>query len=126
MANTALLDSTLIDVRRKSISSKLYLRMIDTGILGKDDKVELIAGNIVTITPINSKHSSVVKKISKNLIRNFSDKYSIGIQDPIYLSADSIPEPDVSILKYKEDFYNTKHPASEDILAIIEVANSSY
>src|SRR5438045_2377992 len=80
-----------------------YEQMIQFGILTENDRVELIHGEIVDKTSIGPDHQGCVKQITRTFYREISDDQAvIGIQDPIRL-ADSEPEPDVSIMKYRPD-----------------------
>ena len=99
--------------------------MVEVGILKANDKVELIHGEILEMSPVGSKHASVVKRLAKRLTLLFGDEAIIGIQDPVLLEGDSEPEPDISILKPQDDYYESSHPMAKDIWAIIEVADST-
>ncbi len=102
-----------------------YHSLSETGILHEDDNVELIEGRIVDMVPIGSKHASCVNRI----IELFADKLQkaaiVSSQNPIYLGEHSEPEPDIAVLKRKDDFYRNKHPSSQDIFLIIEIADAS-
>ena len=88
-------------------------------------RVELIDGEIYNMSPINSPHSGTVKWLNRLLNRLLGDEFIISIQDPITLNSLSEPEPDVAILKMREDFYTDSHPQPEDVLLLIEVADTS-
>jgi Uma2 family endonuclease len=98
--------------------------MIEVGILDENDWVELIHGEIVAKMPIGTRHSASVRRL--NLL--FSDRARgrtlVSIQDPIRLT-DSMPEPDVSLLVPRTDFYESVRPAPVDTQLVIEVADSS-
>ena len=99
--------------------------MAEVGILSEQDKVELIRGEIIRMSPINSLHAARVKNLAKLLIRALSEELTIGIQDPVSLSQHSEPEPDLSICKFRADSYVSAHPRPEDILLLIEVADTT-
>jgi len=103
-----------------------YHRLVETGILTEDDRVELIEGMIIDMTPIGSKHASCVYYLSNTLFEKVQKRAIVAVQNPIDLSVEqSEPEPDIALLKKREDFYRDAHPKSEDILLIIEVADRS-
>lgn len=103
-----------------------YHRLIADGILQEDDRVELIEGRIVDMTPIWSRHSAVVKRLNNLLTWKVQGRAIVGVQDPIKLIQEqSEPEPDITLLKYREDFYSSELPKGEDVLLIIEVADTS-
>jgi Uma2 family endonuclease len=106
------------------IAVEKYERMIAAGILTENDRVELINGEIVPKMPIGSRHAACVTRLTEYLIRNFGNRATIGVQNPIVL-ADSEPEPDITVLKRRSDFYATGKPTADDVLLVIEVADSS-
>lgn len=112
-----------LDLRRISVNE--YHRMADTGILTEDDRVELLNGQIVNMSPIGSKHAACVEKIDELLKTLLIGKAMVRAQNPIQLSDYSEPEPDIAIVKRREDYYASRHPVTEEILLIIEVADSS-
>ncbi len=99
--------------------------MGEAGILKPEDKVELINGEIITMSPINRKHISYVNRITVLFIEIFGRKIIVSPQNSIRIGKHSEPEPDIAILKFREDFYFEKHPTSEDTHLLIEVADSS-
>ena len=113
------------EVAKRLVNVEEYYKMAEVGILQPSDHVELIRGEIYTMSPIGSKHAGIVKRLTKLLNDLFRDEVILGVQDPIRLSDENEPEPDISILKYREDYYINGHPTPKDILAIIEVADSS-
>jgi Uma2 family endonuclease len=113
------------EVMKRLINVDEYYKMAEVGILKPGDRVELINGEIYEMSPIGSRHGSVVKTLAMILNEIFKGEAVIGIQDPVRLDESNEPEPDISILKYRADFYSQAHPGAHDILAIIEVADSS-
>jgi Uma2 family endonuclease len=106
------------------IAVEKYDQMIAAGIFTENDAIELIRGEIVPKMPIGRLHAACVKRLNDYLIRNFGDRTTIGVQDPIVL-ADSEPEPDITVLKRRSDFYAAGKPKADDVLLVIEVADSS-
>ncbi|HKZ02828.1 MAG TPA: Uma2 family endonuclease, partial [Pyrinomonadaceae bacterium] len=102
-----------------------YYRMARAGVLTPDDRVELIEGEIVKMSPIGSPHAACVSRLD-DLLRGFRrKKASVRIQSPIRLNDFSEPVPDVALLKPREDYYATRHPGPADVLLIIEVAETT-
>ena len=99
--------------------------MGEVGILGEDDRVELLEGEIVEMTPIGSVHASVVSRLTALLVPAAAGRAIVRVQDPAILSDFSAPQPDIAIVDYREDFYGTAHPRPDDVLLLIEVADSS-
>ncbi len=102
-----------------------YHRFADAGILSEDDRVELINGEVVEMSPIGSLHASTVRRIAQLLHEKLGRAVLVGAQDPVQLDQYSEPEPDLSILKPRQDFYAQAHPKPADVLLIIEVADTS-
>lgn len=102
-----------------------YHRMGEAGIIPAGRRVELINGEIIEMSPINSPHAGTVKLLNQLLGKILEEKAVIGIQDPVVLDEHSEPEPDLTILKFREDFYTNAHPETDDVLFLIEVADSS-
>lgn len=119
---------SLGDLPLRRFSVKEYHRMGETGVIGEDERVELIDGRIVRMTPIGSKHSSYVsflnRQINKQLL-SIEKTAIVRIQDPVILGDETEPQPDVVLVKFKPNAYADSHPRPEDVLLIIEVAESS-
>ena len=102
-----------------------YHWMGRVGIIGPDKQVELLEGEIYDMPPIDPQHASKVKGLNYYFIRALGDAYVIGVQDPIRLADDSEPQPDISVLRWRADRYAHAHPAPEDVLLVVEVADST-
>ncbi len=114
---------SILKTRRFSVDD--YHRMIEAGILGKGDRVELLDGEIVEMSPIGGEHAACVDRCNHILMRHVSEVAQVRIQGPIELDAYSEPEPDVSVLKRRADFYSGGHPTPTETLLLVEVAKSS-
>jgi Uma2 family endonuclease len=101
-----------------------YERMIEVGILDENDRVELIRGQLVAKMSIGDEHAACVKRLNRQLTISAGVRAIVGVQDPVRL-ADSVPEPDVSLLQPRADFYASGSPTPADVFLIVEVADSS-
>jgi Uma2 family endonuclease len=101
-----------------------YEEMIRLGVLKKSDRVVLIRGEIVPKMAIGPKHGGCLKRLNLLIVRRSAGRAIVGIQDPIRLP-DSEPEPDVSVLRPRADFYTSGHPQPADIFLLIEVSDST-
>ena len=110
---------------RRKFSTKEYHEIARAGILGEDDRVELIEGEIVEMAPIGSRHASTVARLNKYLSERFANQALVWVQNPMRLNEFSEPQPDVALLRPRSDFYASAHPSPEDILLVIEVAETS-
>jgi Uma2 family endonuclease len=102
-----------------------YHRMYEAGILSEDDRVELIYGEIIKMSPIGKNHVSCVNRLNAILNRRIGQFAIISVQNPIHLEEYSEPQPDIALLKPRADFYSGALPTAGDVLLIIEVADTS-
>jgi Uma2 family endonuclease len=102
-----------------------YERMGEAGIFHPDDRLELLEGEIYEMSPIGSPHAACVKYLSALLNRLFNGKMIVSTQDPIRLNDFSEPQPDIALLRWRDDFYRHAHPTPSDVLLVIEVADST-
>jgi Uma2 family endonuclease len=99
--------------------------MARAGILPEDSRVELINGEIIDMAPIGSRHAAAVKQLTRILNRAVGDTAIVSVQDPIHLDPHTEPQPDLALLRPRDDFYKTAHPRAADVLLVIEVADTS-
>ena len=102
-----------------------YYRMAEAAILTEEDRVELIAGQIVAMSPIGSRHAACVDRLNGLLHRQPGSAFIVRVQSPIRLNAYSEPEPDLVLLHPRADFYAAAHPSATDVLLAVEVADTS-
>ncbi|RMG49345.1 MAG: Uma2 family endonuclease [Acidobacteria bacterium] len=114
-----------VHVQRSVFTVDEYHRMVEAGILSEDDRVELIEGEIIRTSPMGSRHATCVKELDALLHHQGQQKVIISVQDPVRLDEHSEPEPDIALLKLRDDDYAHSHPTPEDVLLIIEVAETS-
>ena len=101
-----------------------YYRMAETGILTEDDRVELIEGEVITMSPIGSRHAACVGRLTE-LLSQVKNRAIVWVQNPIRINNYSEPEPDIALLKRRDDFYAAGHPTPGDVYLVIEVAETS-
>lgn len=102
-----------------------YHRMVEVGLLSMDARVELIEGEIIEMSPIGSAHGGTVNRSNAFLNRKLGKAVILAVQNPIRLDDFSEPQPDLALLKPRKDFYSNAHPTPEDVLVVIEIAESS-
>jgi len=88
------------------------------------NKTELINGVIYDMVPPGPNHSYIVGEIAKILIKNL-DNEVIRQEQPIQFFPDNAPQPDIAILKPEKTGYRTAHPQAKDVIALIEVSDST-
>lgn len=112
-------------IQHHSFTVEEYRRMGETGIFHEDDRVELIEGEIIEMSPIGSPHSGTTTRLQTLLIRAIGDRGIVSSQNPVLLGDFSEPQPDIALLRPRDDFYTRSHPTPADVLLLIEVAESS-
>jgi Uma2 family endonuclease len=115
----------LTKVNRKYFTTDEYHRMVAQDILSAQDRIELIEGEVLFMSPIGSRHAACVNRLTAILSAFLKNQEIVSIQNPIQLSQFSEPEPDVALLRPRDDFYASHLPTPADILLIIEVADTS-
>ena len=113
-----------VQVQTRRFTVEEYRRMAEAGILGEDDRVELLDGEIVVMAPIGERHAACVRRLNNLLAARFMGRAIVDAQNPVHLDRWSLPQPDVTLLRPRADFY-TVHPGPGDILLVIEVAETS-
>jgi Uma2 family endonuclease len=103
-----------------------YYRMLEVGILREDDRVELIQGEILPMSPKSISQVAGVRRTSKRLEKILGRRAFIRAQEPIHLDDSSEPEPDVVVAQPSETAYEDHHPTPVELYAVIEVADSSF
>ncbi len=114
-----------VQLLRRKFTADQYERMAESGILLEDDRVELLDGEIVEMTPIGSRHAGCVNRLNGLFSSTFQSRAIVTVQNPIRLDDLSEPQPDVALLKPRSDFYARAHPRPEDVLLVIEVIETS-
>lgn len=102
-----------------------YYLMAKGGVFSEDDRVELIEGEVVEMSPIGSTHQGCVDALSSILARRLGRAAIVRVQGPIHINEYSEPQPDICLLKPRRDFYRRSHPVPADVLLVIEVADTS-
>jgi Uma2 family endonuclease len=100
-------------------------RMVEAGILKADDRVELIDGEIIEMTPVGSRHAACVRRLNAVLGRLLRGGEILSVQDPLRLEGVLQPLPDIAVLRPRDDFYAESHPTAGDTFFVVEVADSS-
>lgn len=114
-----------LQIVKRQFNVTEYNRMAETGILSEDDRVELIEGEIIEMSPIGSRHAACVRRLDALFNRQLAGVAQVSAQNPVLLDEYSEPEPDIALLKSRDDFYAEAHPLPFDVLLIVEVADTS-
>jgi Uma2 family endonuclease len=112
-------------IPRRKFSISDYHRMAETGILSENERIELIAGDIVTKIPVGSRHTSCVKSLRQLFTTMLADTVVVWVQNPICLGEYSEPEPDLALLKLRPDLYSEHRPTAKDVFLIVEMTEQA-
>ena len=107
------------------ISVERYLKMAEMGVLTHEDRVELIEGEILNMPPLGTRHSAVTGKLVKRLILEIGDSAVLLPGPTLPLGTFSAPQPDLVLLKPRDDFYSDRRPLPTDVLLLVEIADTS-
>ncbi len=113
------------DGKRRLFDVDEYYAMAAAGILSEDDRVELLDGEIVFMAPIGSRHASVVARLTHLFAALVGNRAVVWIQNPVRLDSSTEPQPDLMLLKPRDDYYSQGHPEPEDVLLLIEVSDTT-
>jgi Uma2 family endonuclease len=113
------------EITRRRFTVDDYHRLAAVGILMEDDRVELVDGDIVTMSPIGARHAGCVTQLEAYLHRSIGDVAQIRAQNPLQLGTDGEPEPDIAVVRPRADYYKQAHPTPMDVFMLMEVADSS-
>jgi Uma2 family endonuclease len=115
--------SKLIERRRFTVHD--YHRMGDAGILRREDRVELIRGEVVKMSPIGNPHNASIDRANRAFVNATGENAIVRVQGSVRLSLYDEPQPDVVLLKPRDDFYAEGGAHAADVLLIVEMADSS-
>ncbi len=102
-----------------------YHQMIATGFLGREDRFELINGELIMTPPIGPGHCAHSASLRERIENRLPKNCALRVAEPITLPPDSEPEPDFAVVRRRADYYLRSHPEPKDILLLIEVSDTS-
>ncbi len=107
------------------INVTTYYRMGEIGIWAKGERTELVDARIMTMAPIGSEHADRVDRLTRFFVKTVPEDITVRIQNPVYLDEYNELQPDIALLRPREQSYREVHPRAEDVLLIIEVVDTS-
>ena len=114
-----------LQLLRRAFTVDEYHRMVQAGILQEDDRVELLEGEILEMAPIGSRHAACVDRLNQLFSNRVRKRAIVRVQNPIGMGERSEPQPDLTLVRPRADFYSQSHPGPGDILLVVEVAETS-
>jgi Uma2 family endonuclease len=113
------------EVRRHRFTAEEYRAMGNAGVLGEDDRVELVGGEIVDMAPIGSRHLACVVALTHLLVERSEGRYFVSTQNPVRLSGHDEPQPDLALLGRRPDPAAPSPPGPEEVLLVVEVSDTT-
>ena len=110
---------------RRLFTREEYHRMAEVGILKPTDRVELIQGEIIEMSPPGRRHIAFVNNLNRLLVRRLGDRAIVSVQNPVVLTEDTEPQPDLAICRVRPVPYKEREPHADDVVLLIEVADTS-
>jgi Uma2 family endonuclease len=114
-----------IEVERRVFTVDEYDRLIETGFFRPDERLELVDGEIVTMSPIGTRHAACVGRLTDLLGARLGRRALVWVQNPVVLGERDEFQPDVAVLRRRDDYYATARPGPSDVLLLIEVADTT-
>ena len=99
--------------------------MVEAGVLRREDRVELVDGQVVDKVVVGHRHAAAVMRLTEVLVLAVAGRLSVSVQNPVILDDRSQPEPDLAVLRRRDDGYTTGLPGVADVVLLVEVADSS-
>ena len=115
----------MLAAKKRGLSADDYQRLGMEGILHEDDRIELIDGEIVPMSPIGDRHLACVDMLAEQFFGSVSGRAIVRVQGSVRLGDDSEPQPDIALLRPRDDFYANQSAGPNDILLVVEVADTS-
>jgi Uma2 family endonuclease len=112
-------------VRRHRFTVDDVDRMVASGVLGEDDRVELLDGELVDMSPPGPEHAAIDSQVRDLLRRAFGDGFHVRDQQPLGLGEHSRPEPDLAVIPGRPLDWRAKHPSGSDARLVVEVSFST-
>jgi Uma2 family endonuclease len=113
------------ELPRRLFTVEEYHRMAEVGIFQPDERVELIEGEIIQMSPISPRHAGCVINATRLFITRLGDRAVVSPQNPVVIQPRSEPQPDLLLLRPRAVSYSREHPIPEDVLLAVEVADTS-
>ncbi|MEP7359059.1 MAG: Uma2 family endonuclease [Anaerolineales bacterium] len=113
-----------IQIERKLFTVDEYEQMIAAGVLHEDERLELIEGDILTMSPIGGLHVRVVNTLNRLFVQRLADQAVVSVQNPVRL-ANSEPQPDLAILRPEVNEDAPAVPSASDVYLLIEVSDTT-
>lgn len=102
-----------------------FQRMASAGVFDEDDRLELLEGEIIQMNPVGRRHVVTVNRLNRLFARVFGERVLISVQNPLVLDPATEPQPDLVLLRPREDDYEHSLPTGSDAYLVVEVADTT-
>lgn len=123
LETTAVVEESVTAPEKRRFSIPEYYLMAETGVLRRGERVELIEGEIIALSPIGVRHANMVRRLNKMLNAMVGDHATVDAQNPVRIGSASEPQPDIVLLEHEN--YEDTHPVPSDVLLLIEVSDTT-
>lgn len=110
---------------RKLFTTDDVLKMAEAGLFGPEERIELIDGEIIEMSPVGNWHVNCVNRATAFFTEAFGRSAIVSIQNALHLNIHNMPQPDVVVFKPRADFYGSGSPTPADVLFLVEVSDST-
>ncbi|MCA1648606.1 MAG: Uma2 family endonuclease, partial [Chloroflexi bacterium] len=114
-----------IQLTPRRFTAAEYHQMIEIGVFDQDERLELIDGEIVQMSPIGDRHAACVRRLNELLGQLFGGRAIVDVQAPLMVGVRYTPQPDLALLRPRPDYYASETPTAADCLLVIEVGDTS-
>lgn len=121
----AVMSASLEYPQKHLISAEEYLRMGEGGVFAPDARLELIEGEIIEMAPIGGPHLARVNRLTRLLVERTGDRAIVSTQNPLIIADRSVPQPDLALLRPRQDEYASSLPGAADVMLAVEVADTT-
>ncbi len=112
-------------IKTHAITVVEFDRMVEAGVYGPKDRIELIDGQLIDVPPQGAPHMGTLTRFEHAFRTAFGTRVQVRGQGPLPVAVDSQPEPDIAIVRWNERFYTDVHPTVEETFAVVEIAYTS-
>jgi Uma2 family endonuclease len=109
--------------RTRRFTADEWERIVESAIFPEDERLELIGGDVVVMTPVSHRHAACISQLAAQLVPGAHDRAHVWLHGPARLANDAVPYPDMALVRRRS--YRSGAPRSEDVLLIVEVAEAS-
>lgn len=114
-----------VAVKKKKFTREDYYLLADYGVIRPGERVELIDGEIIEMSPHNPPHVTCINRLTMLFASRLSGIAIVSVQLSMLVDENNVPEPDLVLYKHRDDFYKGELPQPKDALLVVEVANTS-